>query len=136
VEPREPERIVREMLEAFRRGDYETALSAYDPDVEGDFTHLADGRVVRGREGIRREVARWQGAWENLSFEYEVAGIAGDQVVVFARQTGTGRGSGAPMEMEYGQVYAIRGEAITWMKTYLDRNEALEDAGLEASEPS
>jgi ketosteroid isomerase-like protein len=134
VEPRQPEQIVRELLEAFRRGDYEESLTAYDPEVEGDFTHLADGRLVQGREGIRSEVARWQSAWVDLDFDYEVIGVADEQVVIYVHQTGTGRGSGAPMEMEYGQVFTVRDGAVVRMRTYLDRAEAARAAGLDPPE--
>jgi ketosteroid isomerase-like protein len=136
VEPRQPAQIVRELLEAFRRGDYEAALAAYDAEVEGDFTHLADGRLVRGPEGIRSEVARWQSAWVDLDFDYEVVGATDEQVVIYINQTGTGRGSGAPMEMTYGQVFTVRDGSVVRMKTYLEREEAARAAGIDPSEPS
>jgi ketosteroid isomerase-like protein len=123
--------VVREMLAAFGRGDYEVALGAFDPEVQGDFTHMPDGRLVNGRDGIRAEVARWRSTWIDFETEFEGMGCTGDKVVVFVRQSGTGKGSGAPMEMRYGQVFTVRGIAITHMKTYLDRDQALQDAGVE-----
>jgi ketosteroid isomerase-like protein len=123
--------IVWEMLAAFGRGDYEQSLRAFDPEVEGDFTHMPDGRMVRGREGIREEVGRWRGTWSDLATEYEGIGGTGDKVVIFVRQSGIGKGSGAPMAMRYGQVFTIRDGAIAAMKTYLDREHALKDAGLD-----
>jgi ketosteroid isomerase-like protein len=124
-------RVIREMFAAFGRGDYEDALAAFDDDVEGDFTHMPDGRMVRGRDGIRAEVARWRGVWTRFETEYEGIAGTGDKVVIFVRQTGTGKSSGAPMEMRYGQVFTLREGAIVAMKTYLDRDQALRDAGVE-----
>jgi len=42
------------MLAAFARGDYEVALAAFARDVEGDFGHMPDGRITRGREALRK----------------------------------------------------------------------------------
>ena len=122
------------MLDAFERGDYEAALEMFDPAVEGDFTHMADGRVVRGRAGIRAEIARWLGTWADLTTEWEaVLAGSGNRVLVLVRQSGTGKGSGAPMEMRYGQVFTVGDGAILAMKTYLDRDEARRAAGTAAS---
>ena len=124
------------MLEAFRRGDYDSALSAYSPDGEYDFTHLADGRLVRDREGVRSEVTRWAATWDGLTMEYELVGTIGEQVVIVVEQTGTGKGSGAPMEMRYGQVFTVRDGAIVGMRTHLDPDDALASAGLDQSKPA
>jgi ketosteroid isomerase-like protein len=121
--------IVREMLDAFVRGDYVVALDAFDPQVEGDFTHMPDGRMTHGREELRREIARWQGAWEDLTTEIEGIEASGDDVVILVRQSGTGKGSGAPMEMSYAQAFSIEDHRIVRMKTYLDRTAAFGDAG-------
>jgi SnoaL-like domain len=102
VEPREPDQVVREMLEAFRRGDYESALSAYSPEGEYDFTHVADGSLVRSRDGVRSEVGRWVAIWESLTFEYEVIGVAGDKVVIVGMYTPVVSGPGGGSSRVYG----------------------------------
>jgi ketosteroid isomerase-like protein len=121
--------LIRAMLDAFVRGDYEAALDAFDPEVEGDFTHMPDGQMTHGREELRREIARWQGAWEDLTTEIEGIEAKGENVLLLVYQSGVGKGSGAPMEMRYAQVFSIRDERIVRMKTYLDRAAAFEAAG-------
>ena len=117
------------MMVAFLDGDYERSLLAFDPEVEGDFTHMPEGRIARGQEELRREVARWQRTWEQ--FETEIEDILdGEKVVLLVRQTGTGKKSGVPAEIRYGQVFVVRNRVIVSIKTYLDRAEALEAAGL------
>jgi hypothetical protein len=54
----------------------------------------------------------------------------GEKVVLLVRQTGTGKTSGVPAEIRYGQVFVVHNSVIVSMKTYLDRAEALEAAGL------
>ena len=117
-------------MRAFLEGQYERSLLAFDPEVEGDFTHMPDGRMTRGRDELRREVSRWQRTWEQFQTEIEDILDAGKNVVLLVRQTGTGRASGAPTEIRYGQVFVVRDGAIVSMKTYLDQAEALESAGL------
>ena len=66
---------VRTMMVAFLNGDYERSLLAFDPEVEGDFTHMPEGRLTRGQEELRREVARWQRTWERFETEIETSSM-------------------------------------------------------------
>jgi ketosteroid isomerase-like protein len=122
--------VVRAMMVAFLNGDYERSLLAFDPEVEGDFTHMPEGRMTRGQEELRREVARWQRTWEQFETEIEDILDAGEKVVLLVRQTGTGKTSGVPAEIRYGQVFVVRNRLIVSIKTFLDRADALEAAGL------
>ena len=122
--------LIREMMAAFVAGDYERALAAFDPEVEGDFTHMADGRMAIGREELGREVARWALTWDNFETEVEEILDAGENVVLIVRQTGTGKTSGVPADIRYGQVFAVRDRQIVSMKSYLAPAAALEAAGL------
>jgi len=125
--------LIREMMAAFVAGDNERALAAFDSEVEGDFTHMADGRMTSGREELAREVARWALTWDNFETEVEEILDAGENVVLIVRQTGTGKTSGVPADIRYGQVFAIRDGQIFSMKSYLDPVAALEAAGLSGS---
>ena len=123
--------VVRAMMTAFVAGDFEGALAAFDPEVEGDFTHMPDGRMANGREELREEVTRWVRTWESFETEIEdILDAGGEDVVLIVRQTGTGRTSGVPVEIRYGQVFAVRDGAIVSMKSFLDPAAALEAAGL------
>ena len=50
--------VVRRIYDAVARGDSETVLSLYDPDIEWDmsrgaFGAIGGGRVYRGHDGLR-----------------------------------------------------------------------------------
>jgi ketosteroid isomerase-like protein len=122
--------VVRAMMAAFLEGDYERSLLTFDPEVEGDFTHMPDGRMTRGRDELRREIVRWRGTWDGLETEVEDIRDGGENVVLLVRQVGTGKASGAQSEMRYGQVLGVREGSIVSMKTYLDQADALSAAGL------
>jgi ketosteroid isomerase-like protein len=127
--------IVRAMLDAFTRQDYEAALSAFALDVEGDFTHMPEGRLVHGPDELRRAVARWQLTWDELDTELEEIQSVGENVVIVVRQAGVGKLSKAPMEMRYAQVFTVRDGRIAAMKTYLDPKEAFSAAGADSRAP-
>src|ERR1035437_9657414 len=78
--------VVRGMWEAFLRNDGETALAAFDPDVEWDGTNLPDGKISRGLDAILDHAARWAEMWEIWEVELEDAIDAGeDRVIAFIR---------------------------------------------------
>ena len=125
-------RIVREMIDAFLRRDYARALESFDSAVEGDFTHMMDGRMTVGPEELSAEVARWTSDWRELHTEVEEIRPAGDRVFMVLSQRGIGRRSGAETELRYAQIFTLRDRRIVAMKTYLDVDEARAEAGLTA----
>src|SRR5919112_5364291 len=121
--------IVRRLWDAFQATDFETALSAYDPDVEWDGTNLPDGRVGRGLDAIMDHVSRWAENWESWNVEVERVVDAGDHVVVFTRETGRSV-TGVDMDQHHAELYWVRGGRIVRRQGFSDPREALEAVGL------
>ena len=122
--------IVRRMWEAFLANDFQTALSAYDPDVEWDGTNLPDGQVGRGLDAITDHLTRWSDMWESWHVEVERVIDAGrDHVVVFIRETGRSS-SGLDMDERHGELYEVRHGKIMRRQGFSDPNEALQAAEL------
>ena len=63
--------VVRDMWEAFLRDDFETALAAFDPDVEWDGTNLPDGKISQGLDAVVDHTTRWAEMWETWEVELE-----------------------------------------------------------------
>jgi len=122
--------VVRSMLRAFIDRDYEAALDAFDPEVEGDFTHMPEGQTVTGRDELRRQIARWELTWDGFRTDVEDLVETGDKVLLVVRQAGTAKQSGIELDMRYAQVFELRDGRIVWMKTFLDPDEAKTAAGL------
>jgi len=57
-------------------------------------------------------------------------GVSGDRVLAFLRLTVHGRASGLPIHAETGNVYEFEEGKIRRIQIFLDREEALEAAGL------
>jgi ketosteroid isomerase-like protein len=58
---------------------------------------------------------------------------ADDRVVTFVRQHATSKQGGPEVEMRFAQVWTFRDGLVARMELYLDRDEALADAGLPSS---
>ena len=121
--------IVRRMVEAYVSGDFETALAAYDPEVEFDVSIRPEGEVYRGPEGVAEAMRTWTGKWDDFRVEVEeIIDAGGDRVLLVDRQTGRGKGSGAPLDQQTFSVFTIRGGKIVrvvWLPT---REQAFREA--------
>ncbi|HEY7150923.1 MAG TPA: nuclear transport factor 2 family protein [Solirubrobacterales bacterium] len=127
--------LVRKVIEAHERGDFEAVFAAYHPDIEWQLTRLpyaADFEpVYHGHEGVRTFWRTWFAAWETVSFEFEEFHDAGDSVVAILSQRMRGRTSGLELEWNsYGQVWTIRDGKVRRVAFFMTRAEALEAAGL------
>jgi ketosteroid isomerase-like protein len=128
--------LVRELLEAFRRREYEHAFAFYDPNIvwEHQGGPLDEIRgVYHGHEGVRTYWRRWLAAWRDIEFELDpdVRDAGDDVVVLFRHQRQFGRFSGIETEMPpSGAVFTIRdGKVVRW-RYFPDPASALEAVGL------
>jgi ketosteroid isomerase-like protein len=122
--------LVRRMIEAAQRGDWQAALSGYDPGVVLDQTRMPDGGIYHGHDGVREFYRRWFGSWDEFHIEHKRLVDAGDQVVDVNEVSGRGKGSGVPVRMRTANVLTIQRGAVIRHVGYLDVREALEAAGL------
>ncbi len=130
--------IVRRIAEAFEagveRGDFGAAweTGAVATDVEFiALPEMMEQRSYRGQEGFVEFMRRWTEDFEGYSVETERLIDAGnDRVVGFLTQSGTGTGSGASVVQEYAVIYDLKDGQLVRLRAYLDRDEALEAAGL------
>jgi ketosteroid isomerase-like protein len=126
--------VIRDIWEAWNRGDMDSALAPYHPDCVFDTTHYPewpDVDVVRGREAIREFFGEFLATWESWNGRVETLLDAGDdRVLAIIRQSLRGRGSGVDVELHWAQIYTLRDGKIILIDNYGDRVEALEAVGL------
>jgi ketosteroid isomerase-like protein len=133
---RENVEVVRRSLEAFARGDFETAFAAHAPDVEW---HTAvdepDTQTYRGIEGLRRFVVDISELWHDRfggAQRFEDFIDLGDWVIAPWSARFRGRISG--IEMTVHETYAVqlsRGKIVR-VDEYRTREEALKAAAVRA----
>jgi ketosteroid isomerase-like protein len=120
--------VVRELWDAYSRGDIDRVIALSDPYVV--LVTLEEGPLY-GPDAIRANYARWMEAWEEEpeTTVDEVIGT-GDHVLVIACFQGRGRGSGVRVEQRLYEVYTLRNGSILRVDEFSDRATALEAVGL------
>jgi len=129
--------IVRAATAAMLRGDAAAALNALDPEIEWHATvgGIDEGQIAHGRQEVAQAFADYFAVWERIELradEYIDAG--GDEVVVFFHEVAKGRASGAVVETDTGTVNTVRNGKIVRVRSYMQRSQALEAAGLSERE--
>ena len=123
--------IVRSMYDAFHAGDVDGALRHFDPNVSVDTgSARPDMSAGRGREYLAATVSSWAATWDGWREEVAEIRDLGAEILVVSVQRGRGKGSGIEVEVRYGILYEVAGDAITSVRMYGTAAEALEAAGL------
>jgi ketosteroid isomerase-like protein len=125
--------IVRRAYEAFNREGRNAMLEFLHADIEWDESELPARRpgVYHGHEGVARLLNENAALWEGINVAIdELLEGEDDQVVAFIRATGKGRHTGVDVELASAQVWILRDEKAVRVRLYLDRQEALEAAGV------
>ena len=124
--------IVRKSFDAIGRGDIDSLLDLYDPDIE--FAPLTGTRVetggYRGHQGVRRYFEEADEVWDEVR---PVAGqitATGDEVVVFGHCSIRGKASEIETDSPCSWVITVRDGKITRHRVFRTNSEALEAAGL------
>jgi ketosteroid isomerase-like protein len=124
--------VVRQMLDAFNRGDVPAVIAAFDESCElYEPPEMPDTPTpgFRGHDGIRewmtnlREVA-------GVRFEPTSFTTSGDVLLSELAARGLGQASGVPIEWTTFAVFHVYGGKIVRSQAFLGRDEALEAAGL------
>jgi ketosteroid isomerase-like protein len=128
-----------ENVEILRRGYEHLAATGdlldenFDPEFVWDmstFRNWPERQTYEGIEGAREFLTDWVGAWEDWELEIEEYRDAGDRVVAVARQSGTSKATGLPVDMHFAQLWTLRDGKQLRMEMYADPGEALRAAGL------
>jgi uncharacterized protein len=123
--------LARETYEAFNRGDLEAVLRRCVPEVEvHDPPDMPDSAIHRGHEAVMRDWERTFESFEEFSVEVEQFRDLDDGLLVFVRYRGRGRGSGVPVELGMAHMLTIKEGKLVRLRQFLDREKALEAAGL------
>jgi ketosteroid isomerase-like protein len=135
---RENVEIVRGLAETFERGirEGDPAKSFESAPIAADVEWVPAPGVpgverYRGAEGLAEFLRVWTEDFDDWSVTFdEVIDAGDDRVVLLVSQSGTGSGSGVPVELRFAQIYELEAGIVTRIRFYLDRSEALEAAGL------
>ena len=109
--------LIRNLYEAFAKGDVPAVLAAMSPDIvwnEAENYPYADGNPYRGPEAILAGVfARIGSEWDGFAAVAEEYVDGGDTIVVLGRYRGTYRASGRSMDAQMVHVWRLADGRIT-----------------------
>ena len=113
------------------------ALDVYSPDIEWDMTHYADWMddpVFHGHEGVRTFMRNWMASFDKWELTIDRVIDAGADVIAVVNDAVYVRGSRIPIHRSFAQIFTFRAGLITAVRVYSNPAEALEAAGVSASE--
>jgi ketosteroid isomerase-like protein len=137
IEALQPEPDV-DLVELFRDeqayANIEAAIGAiFHDDLESGFVGHHESRN-RGRAGFRKTWVEWLEPWESYRSEVERVVGCGDDVLVLVKDYGRKPGMTAEVRLLGAAVWTVRDGLITRALFYTDREDALNEVGLDAEE--
>jgi ketosteroid isomerase-like protein len=101
--------LVRLAVDATNGRDLATLDAIWSEEAEFHSTFAAsEGRVFRGRQGIRDYFDTLGDVFDDMQIEIEeITDVSEDRLVVELRVSGRGKGSGVNVEQRNGQVWTI-----------------------------
>lgn len=123
--------IARRVMEAFNEEGIEGVLPYYAEDCEVYDPDLPSDRPYRGKEALRSFLNLMLTGSEETEIRDYALLPAGDRVVALIRTYFRGSGGGPEVEVRDAHTMTFRDGKITYWRLYIDRIEALTDAGLD-----
>jgi ketosteroid isomerase-like protein len=130
---RENVEVVRRAFEAWNAGDLERVVELVDPQLEFiPFRSQLHGAPYFGADGMRQFARDAGDEWEYLQIVPHEFRDAGERVLLLGRYDARGRASGVEVQFPAAWVARMRNGKIVHLRSYEDRDTALEAAGLGA----
>jgi len=130
--------FARSMVRAYaaaNRRDFELILTFNDDDPyeyrpSRDLLPPDMQTVYHGHDGYRRFWRLWLDAFQDIRWDPEEMLDFGEKALVTTRQSGRGSSSGVAVAEPVFQLFTFRRGLVIRQEDFLDRDEALEAAGL------
>jgi ketosteroid isomerase-like protein len=123
--------VIRRFVDQFNAGDLESTRPFYQPDVElREWPDAPGAGMYHGIDDMLKAVDGWFEVWVSMHVEIEEIFEVGDHVLVFLHQRARGRESEVEVEVDSFNVYTFRDGKVSRIQLFIDRESALEAAGL------
>ncbi|MDP6389177.1 MAG: nuclear transport factor 2 family protein [Alphaproteobacteria bacterium] len=112
--------VLKAFGKAFNKGDVDAILECVTDDFEwrlNEGPEAPDGRVVRGREEVRRTLAERAALYNDVRFSETEVFFADDQVIGRFRATGS-HADGRPLDVRGVDIYSFRDGKIAVKDSY------------------
>jgi len=126
---------IREAYAALNRNDISGFVKAFDPEIERiEPAEFPSGGTYHGLAAVKAHVSKGRSTWAEGSCEPERFIVAGDKIVVFLHVRVRLKDNTAWVEGRIADVYTWRNGKAIQFRTFADEQQALEWAGLDASD--
>jgi ketosteroid isomerase-like protein len=120
--------VMRRIVKAGGRQDYQAVLADLDPEVEIDDTDIPE---ATGTDSFLEWLARWDEVWDSWRIEeLEVRAAGEDQAIALFTMVAKGKGSGVELTRPDALVASFRAGKAVKLGYYNDQTQALEAVGL------
>jgi uncharacterized protein len=124
---------LKEAYAALNRNDIPAMLQAFDPQIERiEPPEFPAGGTYRGHAAVQVHLSRARETWAEGSCEPEQFIVAGDKIVVFVYVRVRLKQETEWREGSIADVFTFRNGKVIEMRTFADRQQALEWAGVKA----
>jgi ketosteroid isomerase-like protein len=126
----------RRAIEAFNARDIEALIPLCDSDIELHSAFAAiGGGIYNGHDGLRTYFRDYEDAWgAEIRAQPEAYFDLGEHTLFFFVMRGRGQHSGAEVAMAVAQVAMWRDGLLVYLKSYMQREDALRDLGVSQDE--
>jgi len=123
--------LLRNFYDALNRDDLDAALRLCGEDVEVyQAPDVVASMPAKGHKDVATYLHGWFESWHAYEPEPEEFIEAGDQVVVMVHLKARGKGSRFEIEEHMADVFTVEKGKITRLRFYVDRDVALQSAGV------
>lgn len=122
---------------AFNRNDIQAFAQILDPQIEWiEFAESPEGRAYRGLDAVLAHLTQARQAWAEGSCQPQRILIAGDRIVQFVHVRVRLKHETDWREGQVVEVYTFRAGKVIQLRLFTDAQQALEWAGVKASNAS
>ena len=123
--------VYKRAVDATNRRDLDALLDEFDPDLEWHSALVGMGtQVYRGKQGVREMFRDVDENFTGTVVEFPEVRDLGDRVLALGRLRARGHESGVQAEGSFNQLVDFKNGKVIRIRSFLDRQEALEAAGL------
>lgn len=128
---------LREAYAALNRNDIPAMVKAFDPQIEWtEPAEYSGGGTYHGHAAVEAHLSQSRESWAEGSCEPERFLVADDKVIVFVHVRVRLKHEVEWREGQIADVYTFRNGKAIQVRVFADRREALEWAGVKASDAS
>jgi ketosteroid isomerase-like protein len=125
--------VVKRLVLAYNRADFQTALALIDPDIRVYPRSEEPGvrEVYGGHEGAFEYLGNWLGQWDDYETEpLSFREAADDRILVVMAERGHLKKTGITVDEPFDHAFTVKNGKVTEWRMFDSHEQALEELGL------